>query len=173
MSDDVTFGTYVEVSAIVGRLRRWRSRAGGEIFFDHASLDYGHGRRPSHTFFDQTRSERELKRLDVVCEARDQAMRRKYAYPDTLVDLVRVSVGDVRDWTAPLIGSEQDTTPMRGVVIGRTRRHAGRVSSGYDEGNTWTTTGTVPVLTVAVETDRAAVIYDVLPDDVTATQETS
>lgn len=165
-SEVAQFGERVEFPAIVGRLRKFRSRVGDEYALDSVTLDYGHGRRPAHHYY--FRDQREWECFEVLCEAKDHRSWLRYASPDTLVDIVRVPVEEVRGWW-PSLGQEPDVTPMRGVVIGLTRRHAGRVSAGYDEGNSWTTTGTVSVVTVAVETGGSADIYDVEPADLTRT----
>lgn len=149
-----TFGDRVTFGAIVGRRRRFRAAHYGESEDSYATLDLGHGRRPfAHAFPGQYRDGDPFPNLEleVVCDVG------RFRRPSsTLVDLVRVPVSATPGHT--------EERPV-GVVIGSTRRHAGVVDDGYEAGRTWTTHATLAVVTVALETDGPAEVFDVLERD--------
>lgn len=159
---DWTFGDHVKVTAVVGRLRRFiESAYDSDPWLGRVRLDLGHGRR-AHA--DQYRDDSDFDDLDVLSDA---STPRRSAH--TLVHLVRVPVQRVRSWNAPMFDTTKYATsddPMRGVVIGTTRRQSGVVTSDYEIGNVWTNHGAISVVTVAVETDGTAQVYDVHPDDI-------
>ncbi len=150
--DGLSFGDKVRIQAVVGRRRRFQTRQGDQVVVGHFTVDVGHGRRPDAALSRYWPTEPELSQLEVIREAGGRPMGLRYQPPDTLVDLVRIPIDVLH------VGNT-------GVVIGRTHRHAGRVTSEGDVGNVWTSTGAVPVFTVAMNSDAQSCIYDVHPDD--------
>lgn len=107
------------------------------------AISGAHGDRVRHSWS----TPHDLAELDVLVHGHETT-----GPYDTIVDVVRVPFEKAAE----------------GLVVGATRRHAGSVFNiGYEEGNGWTSSGSCPVVCVAVDVgDGPPCIYDVHPDDV-------
>lgn len=156
------FGTPVQATAVVGRLRRFLTRnwKEEELVVDRSYLSLGHGRR---AHLDQFYGDSKFDGFEVLAEP--ESGRLRYSY--TKVSLVRVPMEVVRD---PWVVENSHVFPpkpgpMQGVVIGETQRQCGIVTT-EEHGGQWENRGSIPVVTVAMRTERSASVYDVHPDDI-------